>query len=115
MEAKAILRHLRMPAKKVRMITKALKKDTVSSALLKLKFLNKNAAPHIAKAIKSAAANASKNNGADPESLKIKGIIVQQGPILKYAKRFMPRAQGRASAIHKRSCHILVTVTDEKK
>ncbi len=114
MEARATAKHIRVTARKARVVTKALGKADVSSALTKLKFIRKSAAPYVEKVIKSAVANATKNSGADADSLRIKNIKVDQGPILKHAKRFIPRAQGRASEIHKRSCHITVIVTDEK-
>lgn len=114
MEAKATLKYLRIPPKKARMITTAIKKMTVSEALTKLKFINKSSAPHILKLLKSAAANAAKNSGADADALFIKEVRVDQGPILKYARRFMPRAMGSASGINKRSCHITIVVSDVK-
>ena len=114
MEAKATAKHVRISARKVRLVTKELSKDTVSSALTKLKFIKKSAALHIEKVLKSAVANATKNFGVDADALRIKEIKVDQGPILKHAKRFLPRAMGRASPIHKRSSHLTVTVTDDK-
>lgn len=115
MEAKAIARHVRVTPRKMRLVAQQIRKDSVSDALVKLKFINKAAAPHMLKVVKSAVANATKNFGVDADSLRIKEVVVDHGPTLKYAKRFIARAQGRASAIHKRSCHITVTVTDTKK
>ncbi|MCE5299717.1 MAG: 50S ribosomal protein L22 [Spirochaetia bacterium] len=114
MEAKAIIRHLRVPARKVRVVAREVQKKSVNDALDKLAFLNKAAAPHLIKVIKSAAANASKNFGADADKLIVKQIVVDHGPTLKYARRFMPRAQGRAAKLNKRSCHVTAIVTDNK-
>ena len=115
MEARAIAKHVRVTPRKMRLVAQQIKKDTVSNAMTKLKFMNKAAAPHMLKVIKSAVANATKNFGVDADNLRLKEVIVDHGPTLKYAKRFIARAQGRASAIHKRSCHIKVVVTDAKK
>ncbi|HDQ26009.1 MAG TPA: 50S ribosomal protein L22 [bacterium] len=115
MEAKAIGKHVRVTPRKLRLVAGQIKKNGVSEALTKLKFINKSAAPHIAKVVKSAAANATKNFGADADALFIKEIRIDHGPTLKYAKRFIPRAQGRASGIKKRSAHIVVVVSDSKK
>jgi large subunit ribosomal protein L22 len=115
MEVKSIIKHLRMPARKVRVVAKAVEKKGVAEAMELLKFIPKNASQHLIKALKSAVANATKNNGADADTLIVKGIRVDHGPTLKYARRFMPRAMGRAAKINKRSCHIEVTVTDNKK
>jgi large subunit ribosomal protein L22 len=68
----------------------------------------------VLKVLKSAIANATKNFGVDPDKLSIKTVKIEQGPTLKYAKRYIPRAMGRASQIHKRTCHITVVVTDNK-
>ena len=113
MEAKATVKYLRIAPKKVRMVTREVKNMAVSDALNKLKFINKASAVHVAKVIKSAAANASKNFGVDVDKLVIGKIVVEQGPILKYARRFMPRAQGRAAPIQKKSSHIAVVLTDQ--
>lgn len=112
MEAKAKIRYLRMSPRKVRVVANAIKKIDVNTALTRLKFINKAAAPHLNKVLKSAINNATKNFGVDADKLFIKDIIVDSGPILKYAKRFIPRAFGRASQIHKRTSHITVIVTD---
>jgi large subunit ribosomal protein L22 len=64
--------------------------------------------------LKSAMANATKTHGADAEKLYIKEIVVDQGPILKNAKRWQARAMGRASAIQKKTSHVTVVVTDTK-
>ncbi len=45
------------------------------------------------------------------ENLYIESIVANQGPTIK---RFMPRAQGRATMIRKRTSHIEV-VGKEKK
>ena len=46
----------------------------------------------------------------DVDRLVVKAITVDQGPVLK---RFIPRAQGRATKIRKPTSHITV-VLDEK-
>jgi large subunit ribosomal protein L22 len=114
MEATATVKYLRITPKKARMVAAVIKKLNVSDALTRLKFINKSVAPHMLRVVKSAAANAAKNFGADADALVIKEIRVDQGPILKYARRFMPRAMGSASKINKRSCHITVVVADMK-
>lgn len=115
MEARATARHVRVTPRKMRLIAEQIRKDSASDALTKLKFITKSAAPHMLKVVKSAVANATKNFGVDADKLRIKDVVVDHGPTLKYAKRFIARAQGRASKINKRSCHITVIVTDLKK
>ena len=64
----------------------------------------------IAKTLKSAIANAENNNGAKPESLRVKEAVAGQATTMK---RFTPKARGSAGPILKRRCHIKITVSDE--
>ena len=67
------------------------------------------AAAAIAKVLKSAVANAVNNNDMDETKLYVKACYANEGVTLK---RFMPRAKGSASAIHKRTSHITVVVDE---
>ena len=49
--------------------------------------------------------------GADIDELKVKTIMVDEGPTLK---RFMARAKGRGTRILKRTSHITVVVGEGK-
>ena len=61
------------------------------------------------KLVNSAAANAENNHGMDPEKLYVAATFATPGPIIK---RFMPRAQGRAYRINKRTSHVTVVVKE---
>ena len=61
------------------------------------------------KLLKSAAANAENNLEMDPEKLYVCEAYAGPGPILK---RGMPRAQGRAYRINKRTIHITIAVAE---
>ena len=61
------------------------------------------------KVLKSAVANAVNNNRLDEEKLYVKACYANEGVTLK---RFMPRAKGSASAIHKRTSHITIVVAE---
>ena len=76
-----------------------------------LKFSDKKAASMIRKVVESAIANAENNQGADVDALKVKTIMVDEGPTLK---RFMARAKGRGTRILKRTSHITVVVGEGK-
>jgi large subunit ribosomal protein L22 len=65
----------------------------------------------IAKVVKSAAANAENNFQMTPADLKIVKIYADEAPT---AKRFQPRARGRADRILKRSSHITVVVAEQE-
>ena len=59
--------------------------------------------------LKSAAANAENNHQMDPEKLYVSSCYANPGPIIK---RIMPRAQGRAYRINKRTSHVTVAVSE---
>ena len=86
-----VLRSARISAQKVRLVADQVRGLPVARALDLLKFSDKKAAVMIYKVVFSAASNAENNNGADADTLKVKTIMVDEGPSLK---RFMARAKG---------------------
>lgn len=109
MEAKAILRNVRISPTKVRPVIDVVRGKPVEQALAILRYMPQKAAREVARLIKSAAANAENNYDMTPEDLVVKTIYADEGPRLK---RFMPRARGRADRIYRRLSHITVIVDD---
>lgn len=114
MQAQAISRHTRLTPRKARQVADLVRRKNVVEALNILMFTKKRASGLIAKVVKSAVANASQKGRVDVDKLFIHRIEVDPGPMMRNAKRFIPRAMGRASAIHHRTSHIRVIVADEK-
>jgi large subunit ribosomal protein L22 len=114
MESTAHLRHLRMSPRKISLVAALIRGKNVETALNILRFTRRAAAVPVAKLIKSAVANATdlSKGQVDVDSLYVKTISVDQGPT---ARRFMPRAMGRASRINKKSAHVHVVVAEAKK
>lgn len=110
MEASAKLKYARMSPQKTRLVVDMVRGKGVQEALNILKFSPQKPANIVAKLVRSAIANAEQKGVGDVDRLYVKTITVDQGPALK---RFMPRAQGRATRIRKPTSHILV-VLDEK-
>lgn len=110
MQYKFHLNKLRIAPRKVRQIAALIKKMPVQEAEALLKFQGQRAALPILKLLKSGVASAANNFNLSPEDLHIFNIFVDEGPMLK---RFMPRAFGRAGAIHKKTSHITL-VLEEK-
>lgn len=108
-EARCFARDVRITPRKVRFVADAVRGKDVSVALGILSKTNKVAAAPVAKAIKSAVANAVNNFGMDKSSLYVAEIQVSDG--LKI-KRFIPRAKGSASPIIKRNANLLVVVKE---
>ncbi|RME39556.1 MAG: 50S ribosomal protein L22 [Deltaproteobacteria bacterium] len=110
MEAKARLRYVRLSPRKARWVVDMIRGKGVQEALSTLRFSPQKAAGIVAGVVNSAIANAEQKGVADVDRLYVKTITVDQGPVLK---RFIPRAQGRATRIRKPTSHITV-VLDEK-
>jgi large subunit ribosomal protein L22 len=96
---------------KARLVADQVRGLPVDRALNILAFSNKKAAALIKKVLESAIANAEHNDGADVDELRVKTILVDEGPIMK---RWMPRARGRANQIFKRTSHVTVVVEEGK-
>ncbi len=108
----AKLRYVHISAQKARLVADQIRGMNVENAIELLKFSKHKAAGLIVKVVQSALANAEHNNGADIDELRVSAIMVDEGPT---AKRFKPRARGRADNILKRSCHITVEVSDNEE
>ena len=109
MEAKATAKYVRTSPRKAGQICSLVRGKNVDEALAILKYMPQKSAGIIAKVVKSAAANAENNMNMDPKKLYVSEVYANQGPTLK---RFMPRAQGRATGIRKRTSHIGVVVRE---
>ncbi len=110
MEVKARLRFVRIAPRKARLVVDLIRGKGSEEALNILTFTKKAAAKIVSKLLKSAIANATQKKTIDIDRLYVKQITVDQGPM---AKRFQPRALGRATMIRKRTSHIGI-VLDEK-
>jgi large subunit ribosomal protein L22 len=110
METSAKLKSVRLSPQKTRLVVDMVRGKAVQEALNILKFSPQRPADVVAKLVRSAIANAEQKGIEDVDRLFVKAVFVDQGPVLK---RFMPRAQGRATKIRKPTSHITV-VLDEK-
>jgi len=109
MEARAVARYIRISPQKVRLIMDEVRGKKVDEAIKVLSFTPNKGARILKKLINSAVANAEANKEIDVDTLYIKRIYADQGPVMK---RFQPRAMGRASGIRKRTSHLTV-ILDE--
>ena len=104
---KAVARYVRMSPYKVREVLDIIRGKSVSEASAILMATPRAAAPVIRKLLDSAAANAEHNLSLDKSDLKVAEAFCDGGPTLK---RMMPRAQGRAFRILKRTSHITIVL-----
>jgi large subunit ribosomal protein L22 len=112
MDINASLRHLRMSPRKVRLVVDVVRGLPVNDAETRLAFVYKDAARPVLKLLQSAIANAEHNFKLDRSTLYVKTITADAGVTLK---RSMPRAQGRATPIRKRTTHITIVLSDEPR
>ena len=113
MEATAKLRSVRITPQKARRVVDLIRGKSAEEALALMKFAPQAAAEPVNKLIASAVANArvkadAANVRLDESDLIISAAFVDEGATMK---RFMPRAQGRAAQILKRTSHITVVVS----
>jgi len=109
MESKAIAKYVRVSPQKTRVVAKNVRGMAVEAAMNLLRFTPNKPAGILLGVVRSALANAEHNAHMDIDSLIIKEVLVNEGPTWK---RFMPRAQGRATDIHKRTSHITVILSE---
>ena len=105
--AQAHGRFIRGSASKVRRVLDQIRGRSYRDALIMLEFMPYRSTAPITKVLRSAVANAENNLGLEPSSLVITSANADMGPTMK---RFRPRAQGRAFAIKKQTCHISISV-----
>jgi large subunit ribosomal protein L22 len=110
MEARAIAKGVRISAQKARLVADVVRGMNVDKAISTLNFMPKKGAAILKKVLDSAIANATQNDKVDIDTLYIKKIFIDGGPSLK---RIIPRAQGRATGIIKRSSHITVVLDEQ--
>ncbi|OGO80516.1 MAG: 50S ribosomal protein L22 [Clostridiales bacterium GWC2_40_7] len=110
-EGRAILKHVRISSRKVKIVLDLIKNKGIDEAIGIVKYTPKAASEILLKLLKSAEANASNNNGLNRDELFVAEAYATQGPTLK---RLMPRAQGRANRIRKRTSHVTLVLKERK-
>lgn len=103
---KVELHHARISARKARLVVDMIRGQHLNDALVTMSLTHKKAAVMVSKLLNSAKSNL-KNLGldTDDQSTRIVTAYVNEG---KTAKRWRPRAKGRACTIRKRTCSIVI-------
>ena len=104
---KAVARYVRISPYKVRIVLDIIRGKGYKEAVAILENTPKAASEPVKKVLMSAAANAENNQGLSKDNLYVAACFADQGPTLK---RVMPRAQGRAFRILKRTSHITIVL-----
>ncbi len=109
MSVKANLKYLRTSPRKVRLVADLIRGRSVEDADKILMFIVKKSSDPLVKLLRSAVSNAEHNFGLERKNLYVAEIKVDGGPTLK---RFMPRARGSVSPIHKKTSHISLVLKE---
>ena len=109
MEARASLKNARISPRKVQIVLNLIRGKDVETAMAIIDNTPKAACEYLKKLLNSAVANAVNNFGMSSDELYVSECHVGPGPILK---RIMPRAQGRAFRINKRTSNVVIVVSD---
>ena len=105
---RAVARHVRVSASKAREVLNLVRGESYGRASEIIAFSERSVAKVVGKCLDSAVANAEHNDQVPAEELFVSACYADEGPTLK---RWRPRARGRATPIHKRTCHITVVVS----
>ena len=110
-EGKAILKYARISSRNVKIVLDLIKGKNIDEAYAIVRYTPKAASELLYKLLKSAEANATNDptKGLNRDELFVAEAYATQGPTLK---RIMPRAQGRANRIRKRTSHITVVLKE---
>ncbi len=114
LEARAIKRHIPGSPRKMRLVADLIRGKSVEEALDILHYSPKHASKVCETTLRSAVSNLinAKDGGRiDPESVIVKTITVDGGPMMK---RILPAPQGRAYRVRKRSNHLTIVVSEQE-
>jgi large subunit ribosomal protein L22 len=108
-QAKAVLSSLRISPRKVQIVLDLIRNKSFDEAYAILKYTPKAASQPLLKLLLSAQANALNNHYMDGANLYVAVCYATPGKIIK---RIMPRAQGRAFRINKRTSHVTIILRE---
>lgn len=108
-EGRAVVMHARVSSRKAKLVLDILRDKGIEEAAAILLYSSRNASEILTKLLKSAEANAVNNNGLNRDKLFVAEAYAEQGPTMK---RIMPRAQGRAFHIRKRTSHLTLVLKE---
>lgn len=114
MEARAATKYAKMSAHKVRPVCDRIRDLSGEEALGILAGSPRKAARILEKTIQSAVANLKSKGKVSDESIVLKAVYADEGPLFPRVK-YRPRARGGADRIRNRTCHVTVVVEGRDK
>jgi large subunit ribosomal protein L22 len=89
------------------MVADMIRGQQVADAMAILNLQQRKAAKMLSKVLGSAVANATTNDKADADALRVTKITVDPGPV---EKRWLARSMGRANRINRRTSNVTIFV-----
>jgi large subunit ribosomal protein L22 len=111
MEVRSFSRNASISPKKARLILDEIRGKRVDEAMALLRFMPTPHARSVAKAVRSAVANAENNYNLQARTLLISEAFAGDGLTLR---RLRTRARGRADVIRRRRSNITIVVREEE-
>ncbi len=111
MEVRSFSRNASISPKKARLILDEIRGKRVDEAMALLRFMPTPHARPVAKAVRSAVANAENNFNLQARTLRISEAFAGDGLTLR---RLRTRARGRADIIRRRRSNITIVVREEE-
>ena len=111
MEVRSFARNAPIAPKKARLILNEIQGKRVDEAIALLRFMPPPHARLVAKAVRSAVANAENNYNLQPRTLRIARAHVGDGITFR---RLLPRARGRGDIMRRRRSNITIVVQEEE-
>ncbi len=100
---------VRGSARKARLVADLIRNKATNDAIVILKRCNKRAVKPISDVLNAAISNAVNNDQLNADLLHVSKILINEGPTLK---RLRPRAKGSADRIFKRTCKIMIELSE---
>lgn len=114
MEIVSYSKFIKMSPRKLRLVARAVSHLRLDLVRFQLSLLDKDSAKPILLTLNSAVANATKNNALEEKSLRIKNIIIEEGPRIKRMDKSHSARFARGIK-QKRMSHIKIVLTDNKE
>jgi large subunit ribosomal protein L22 len=111
MQVRSFTRTAPVAPKKMRVLLDEVRGKRVDEVMALLRFMPTPHARIVAKAVRSAAANAENNYSMDPRRLRVTQAYVGDGLRMR---RLLPRARGRADIMRRRRSNITIVVEEEE-
>lgn len=109
---RSYVRNTAIAPKKARLILDEIRGKRVDEAMSLLRFMPTPHARIIAKAVRSAVANAENNYNLQPRGLRVAKAYAGDGMTFR---RMRPRARGRADVVRRRRTNITIVVQEEEE